>query len=218
MENPVHPDWPDGLELFETMGFFPGEGVRYFSLHLDRLCASCRAFNVPFDRAVLQRAVRDALGDTAVRMRLSLGMDGTHRVDTFEMPQTVARWRLGLADARIEAGEVWRRHKTTHRALYDAARAALPPGTDEVLFLNQAGDCAEGTITNLFVDPGAGALLTPPLSAGVLPGVLRRHLIDSGQARVARVTLPSLKDASGVFMGNALRGLMPVTLDIPSLS
>ena len=35
-------------------------------------------------------------------------------------------------------------------ARYDAARAALPAGVDEVVFLNERGEVCEGTITNVF--------------------------------------------------------------------
>jgi para-aminobenzoate synthetase/4-amino-4-deoxychorismate lyase len=71
------------------------------------------------------------------------------------------------------------------------------------------GQLTEGSFTNLFVDRG-GKLLTPPLSAGLLPGVLRAELIDSGRAVEAALTRADLNH--GFFVGNALRGLIPATL------
>jgi len=53
-------------------------------------------------------------------------------------------------------------------------------------------------------------LLTPPLGRGLLPGVLRRSLIDSGKAREADLALEDL--AAGFLIGNAVRGLMPARL------
>ena len=50
-------------------------------------------------------------------------------------------------------------------------------------------------------------LLTPPLRLGLLPGVLRRSLIDSGRALEAELTLDDC--ASEFLIGNALRGLHP---------
>src|SRR3546814_9833273 len=44
---------------------------------------------------------------------------------------------------------------------------------DEVLLLNERGEVCEGTITNLFVEAETGQFLTPALSSGLLPGVLR---------------------------------------------
>ena len=64
----------------------------------------------------------------------------------------------------------------------------------------------EGSFTNIFVERD-GKLLTPPARLGLLPGVLRRHLIDSGRAEEAELRLEDLQ--GGFFIGNALRGLMP---------
>ena len=55
-------------------------------------------------------------------------------------------------------------------------------------------------------------LLTPPLSSGALPGILRAELLETGQAREAVLTPPDLQSAKRLHVGNALRGLIPVTL------
>ena len=68
------------------------------------------------------------------------------------------------------------RHKTTDRAFYDDAR----DGAFEVLF-ERDGNLTEGSFTSLFVERD-GMLLTPPLGLGLLPGVLRAELIESGRA------------------------------------
>ena len=64
---------------------------------------------------------------------------------------------------------------------------------DEVILLNERGEVCEGTITNIFVDFGDGALVTPALACGLLPGVLRGELLDAGRAREA-VLSPSRSD------------------------
>jgi para-aminobenzoate synthetase/4-amino-4-deoxychorismate lyase len=46
-----------------------------------------------------------------------------------------------------------------------------------------------------------------PATLGLLPGVLRRSLIEAGKAREAELTIDDL--AQGFLIGNALRGLMP---------
>ena len=56
----------------------------------------------------------------------------------------------------------------------------------------------------------ASRLLTPPAGLGLLPGVLRRQLIEEGRAEEAELRLDDLTD--GFFIGNALRGLMPARL------
>ena len=78
-----------------------------------------------------------------------------------------------------------------------------------MVFVDPDGFLTEGSFTNVFVERG-GQLLTPPLSRGLLPGVLRAEMIDSGQAVEADLTAADL--AGGFFIGNALRGLMPAIL------
>ena len=94
-------------------------------------------------------------------------------------------------------------HKTTARAFYDDARRAA--GTDEVVFEHD-GRLTEGSFTSLFV-PRGDRLLTPPLSRGLLPGVLREALLAEGRAVEGDVTAADL--AGSFLIGNALRGLMP---------
>tara|TARA_B100002051_G_C16686755_1_gene613062 strand:+ start:1045 stop:1359 length:315 start_codon:yes stop_codon:yes gene_type:complete len=102
------------------------------------------------------------------------------------------------------------RLKTTARAPYDAARAALPEGVDEAILLNERGELCEGTITNLFLKRD-GTYLTPPCASGLLPGILREEMLETGAAREA-VLQPEDLAQGEVFMGNSLRGLIPAQL------
>ena len=52
------------------------------------------------------------------------------------------------------------------------------------------------------------ALLTPPLSAGILDGCLRRELLDQGKCREAVLTPERSGERRDVFLGNSLRGLI----------
>jgi para-aminobenzoate synthetase/4-amino-4-deoxychorismate lyase len=119
-----------------------------------------------------------------------------------------------LAGTRIDSSDPLRRHKTTARKVYDDALSRLEPGSPvfDLVFLNERGEIAEGARSNVFVERD-GCLLTPPLSSGALPGVLRGELLAAGRAREA-VLLPD-DLAQGFWLGNALRGLLPVRLAAP---
>jgi 4-amino-4-deoxychorismate lyase len=108
-----------------------------------------------------------------------------------------------MARERLNSADPWLGHKTTRRAVYDAARAALPQGLDEMIFQNERGEVCEGTITTVFFDRGQG-MRTPPLACGVLPGVLRADLGAAEEVLLA-VDLPRVR----LWVGNALRGLIP---------
>jgi para-aminobenzoate synthetase/4-amino-4-deoxychorismate lyase len=96
------------------------------------------------------------------------------------------------------------------RAGYDAAiRAAEAQGAFDMLFCNGHGELTEGGRTNLFVKL-AGRWFTPPLAAGILPGVMRAVLLDDPHmnAQEKSLTLGDLRDAEEVIACNALRGAM----------
>ncbi len=103
-------------------------------------------------------------------------------------------------------------HKTTRRELYDREwqEYADRLGTDEVIYLNERGELAEGSRTTIFIERD-GTLLTPQLGAGLLPGTLRAELIAEGKAEEAVLTLADLQSADAIFLGNSVRGLVPAT-------
>lgn len=216
MESPVRPR--DALQndpafrLIETLGWHPGEGFRHLPLHLARMERSASAFGIPFDPEQGRVMLAEAAGDAPLRCRLTLDADGQLDLTTAPLGRTPAEWRLGIADTRLEAGDLWLQHKTTRRALYDEARANLPDGMDELLFLNEREELCEGTITNLFVTCVDGQVVTPPLSCGLLPGILRQVMLESGQCVEAVLSLDDLQNAQALHMGNSLRGLIPARL------
>ncbi len=198
-----------GLLLIETLRREEG-GYPSLDGHLARLQSSAQWFAFPYDETQV-RAVLNALPvDGVQRVRLTLGADGVPRAEAFALaPEPAGNRYACLAKERIDACDPLRRHKTTARAIYDAALKALA-GTPEVfdtVFLNQRGEVAEGARSNVFVERDGG-LLTPPLESGALPGVLRAELLASGRAREATLYPADLAD--GFWLGNALRGLVRV--------
>jgi len=172
--------------------------------HLARMASSARALGLSFDdiaaRAALAAAVQGGKGVS--RVRLTLDEDGRHLATAHDLPPNPPHWTYRISPERTQSGDVLLRHKTSWRELYDRDHC----GADELLFRNEWGELTEGARTNIFVRRD-GMLLTPPLAAGLLPGILRAELIASGQAREATLAPEDLKGE--VFLGNSLRGLIP---------
>jgi 4-amino-4-deoxychorismate lyase len=141
--------------------------------------------------------------DHPARLRLTLDRDGRVEWTVAALPPAKTEWRVGLAAERLRSDDPWLRVKSTRREVYDRARASLPEGLDEVIFLNVRGEVCDGSITTVFFDRGQG-MRTPPLACGLLPGVLRAELGLQEEILLA-------EDLSGVrlWVGNALRGLIP---------
>ena len=201
------------LDLVETMAFDPELGMPLLDRHLERLRASARALGFHFDRHHARNELQAATFRLrqAARIRLLLAQGGAIAIEVAPMPVPFDRpLQVALVPLPVAADDYRLRHKTSDRGFYDAARVAA--GTDEVVFVRPDGRLTEGSFTSLFVPRDDGRLATPPLSAGLLAGVLRSQLIDSTRAAEANL---SPDDLSGqFFVGNALRGLMPAVVAV----
>lgn len=197
------------LRLIETFGW---DGTAYprLALHRDRMRKSAEALGFPYENAAFSAALPTAPAAAPLRLRLTLDRSGHFDLTAAPLAPNPAFWRIAVADSRLTSTDPRLVHKTTDRVLYDRTRAALPDGIDEVIFLNERGEAAEGTITNLFFDLGAG-LCTPPLASGCLPGCLRAELLATGRARESALPARDLGRAR-LWMGNSLRGLIPARL------
>ncbi len=199
---------PRRFDLIETMAFDPKDGIARLERHLVRLKASAAALGFTFDRHAARNELQAATFHLRApcRVRVLLGRSGAMAIETRPLPNPPTEHvDVALAGLPVDADDFRLRHKTTDRRFYDAARQ----GVFEVLFTHPDGYLTEGSFTNVFASDGA-MLLTPPLSRGLLGGVLREELIETGQAREAELRAEDLQ--RGFFIGNSLRGLLPAKL------
>lgn len=201
------------FQLIETMLW--DKEFTYLLLHLDRLECSTNYFDFVFDRDAVQKTLAEEAGKfrDGEQYRVRLLLDSQGRIElaiTLYQPEN-KNLRVRLAAERTFSGDIFLRHKTTHRTIYDRLyREARNDGFDEVLFLNERDEVTEGAISNLFI-LREGKMFTPPLSAGVLPGILRRNLLENDpQAGEKVLTVEDLKTAEAVFLANSVRGLQKV--------
>jgi len=83
-------------------------------------------------------------------------------------------------------------------------------GDDDALFLNAAGELTEATTANLWIVE-RGAIRTPPLAAGLLPGITRDWLFaQRPAAREESIDRPRLDSADEAFLTGTIKGVMPV--------
>lgn len=208
-------DSMEDFELIETLLWQPGSGYQLLNEHLERLEKSALYFGFPHDRASVQTALETAaagLPRQSHRVRLLLDSRGKLTVTSTAIaaPDSTQTLNYVISEHRVDSRDPFFRHKTTRRQLYDSdhARLSAATGCDEVLFLNERDEVAEGSRTNVFIER-AGHLITPPLSCGVLAGTLRQSLLDDPAVEIteAVLTLHDLETADRVLFGNSVRGL-----------
>jgi para-aminobenzoate synthetase/4-amino-4-deoxychorismate lyase len=202
-----------GFDLIGTMRFTPDEGIALLELHLERLKASAAELGFSFDRHETRNQIQALCFelDAPARVRLVLARSGASALEVAPLPATAdGPVQCAVLPLPVDEGD-WRlRHKTTDRGFYnDALGLAYAAGAGEALLVRDDGLVTEGAITSVFVERN-GKLLTPPAVLGLLPGVLRRSLLEDGRAVEAELTLGDLIE--GFLIGNAVRGLQPAAL------
>jgi para-aminobenzoate synthetase/4-amino-4-deoxychorismate lyase len=192
-------------------------------LHLDRLEDSARYFGFPCDRATTKAALiahaKTLAAPRSSKVRLLLNHDGNLQIESEPLPASTLTGhtkpaRLRVATQRTDPSDPMLFHKTTHRPVYAAAfKAAVDGGFDDVLFLNLRGEVTECAINNIFVEKD-GHFFTSPIECGLLPGVHRRHVLETKLSAIERVLLlDDLRLADAIYLSNAVRGLRPATIE-----
>jgi len=197
--------------LIETIRW--DEGWVWLDSHLDRLAESADYFSIDLSMrdliVELDRVAGTLGGPSIVRIEL---LAETLELSVAEAPARFARGPGPDSEAvavavdldPIDMGDPRLYHKTTDRRFYEHRRRRHPDA-GEVLLTNEHGDITEGTISNVafLIDD---VWRTPPVSDGLLPGVMRRHLLADGVIEEGSVSLAGARDADAVAVFNSVRG------------
>jgi branched-subunit amino acid aminotransferase/4-amino-4-deoxychorismate lyase len=223
----------DGEGLFETLRVYRGRAFLW-ERHLERLVLSAAelGFPVPPSPAVLSRA-RDELlqverlKDAVLRITVTRGVPGrrpTRAGCWIEAEPVSARLWRGVARGAVaivsrnhfEPGRLGR-YKTTSRLAYHLAREeARAAGAEEAILVNREGQVLEGVVSNVFV-VFEGEIVTPPLDAGILPGITRGWVLracheaglDAAERPVARDEMDRARE---VFLTNSVQEIVPLAV------
>lgn len=212
---------PSAVGLFETILVKNGK-AEGLEKHLRRIQRSAEALRIPLDLNQARSLVLKAEGvldfHQSYRMRLDLNSIGLLSISVAlldNIPERVkifwAKDVLANSDSAVMySGNALLRHKTSCREIYDQAwQASVAKNGFDALFVNEQGFVTEGGRTSIFIKAkGSSLWLTPPISAGVLPGIMRANILNDPQwnAREANLTIDDVLMADEVILTNALRG------------
>ena len=203
--------WPNGTGIFETIKTVDGQPW-VLSRHMRRALNSARRNDQPFPNEDL---IRSAVAETIAanpypigRLRLLFGLDGNLCVTHQEYLEIKTSARLGIRDLSAEvSGPVEKRYPYTQNLqLLDEAKSA---GFDDYILINQDGFITETAIANL-VFKFNGEWITPPLSDGILPGVMRALLVEKNGIFVRQIQANQLNQIESGFVVSSLKIAQPI--------
>ena len=225
-----------GYGLFETMRAYEGRVFR-LDRHLERLARSAETLGIAVDTLTLPDAITETLAAnhlSSARVRLTVSAGEGSPIPDLEScarPTVliVATGYLALPEETYRRGyravtaSMRRNHRSPLAGIKSlnftenllARQEAKRAGVAEAILLNDRDYVAEASMSNLFV-VSAGVLRTPPLSAGILPGITREVVIEVAERLGITVveddiTPEELREADEAFLTNSAIEIMPLT-------
>ena len=192
-----------------TTGRVSQKSLLFEEQHLERLTKASRYFAYPFNPEDLRQKIEEECqvcdANQDYRLRITLSKSGEMELSRqilAPLSPSFCKAKLCLQEADLQTPFTY--FKTTHRP-------HLSIGEQEIIYHNVAGELLETFIGNLVLKI-AGELYTPPTSLGILPGIYRQHLLETGQVEEKVLTLADLNQAEAVYGCNAVRGLYELLL------
>ncbi|MBN1983721.1 MAG: aminodeoxychorismate synthase component I [Chitinivibrionales bacterium] len=200
------------FSLVETIAY-RGGAFRFLQNHRKRMAASARYFDFPFSSpdfaTICSASIADCNKTCQYRIRILLQQDGSFSFERVLLSKEAClRFPVTFELREADKCDPFLFHKTTFRPWY---QKAVPQECFDIIFCDTEGRICEGGRSTIFMRK-EGILFTPSLEMGILPGILRSHLIKKGMARECILTRKDLYGAEAVFCGNSVRGLVAVEL------
>ena len=230
-----------GEGVYETLRTYGGRLFEY-GRHVRRLRRSAQmiALDVPFTddelaaRIEETRAAAGLAGEAYIRVLLTRGVgDLTYDPAATPAPTLVIIVKPQIdppAEAftdgvRAALVDIVRNHPGSVNPLIKsnnlmnsalAMQEALRRGAFEGIMRNYRGELTECTTANLFVVRG-GEIVTPPLDAGILPGITRERIFELGAETGISVREAVLHDddlfaADEAFLTSTTREVVPIVM------
>jgi branched-chain amino acid aminotransferase len=204
--------WLDGAGIFETIKTVDGKPWA-MSRHMRRAVNSSARENIALPGEELFRnSVATLLEVESHPMGLlRVSFDASGNWAAVHLPYTEnfspAKVRTH-PDALVIAGVPVKSYPYNHRL--EILEQARLNGFDEALVTSVDKKICEGAVTNILLKI-AGIWCTPPLSDGVLPGVMRALVIENCNVMVRSIAVSEIADIESAFLLSSLRIAQPIS-------
>jgi branched-chain amino acid aminotransferase len=203
--------WMSGTGVFETIKTLDNKPWA-FSRHMRRAVSGAQQFGFRIPSEDLIRSAVEQLCQIEKHesglLRLSFGGNGNwSAVHLAHVPLTHAA-KLITFDKNIAIqGQAVKSFPYEHRlAILESIKNL---GADEAIVCNENGKVSEGAVTNLLLRID-DKWVTPPISDGVLPGVMRALVIEYCGVLVRSIGSSEIPRVQSAFLLSSLRIAQPV--------
>ena len=203
-------NWPLGTGLFETLRTENGS-VQFLARHMRRVVASARVLEIPVpDEDLVSQAIDELLAATPYevgRLRLSFSKErfiATHESYTSEEKP------LKVIVSQELSSTVGRQYKVfPYSARLNLLQEAMTAGCDELIQIDQHDRVCEGAVSNYAFRIG-GQWRTPPITAGILPGVIRAIAVEKCGVVVKDLSRADVTSCEAAIVLSSLKIALPV--------
>lgn len=192
----------DDFQLVETMLVENGK-ILYEKEHFSRMKKSAKILGFKFNKQKIKLNEKNCI------LRILLDKEGV--LQTQELPlEPIKTNKISISKIPVNSQEPLLYHKTTWRPWYEESMKKIKAGEifDEIFF-NEKGELTEGARSNVVLQID-GELFTPPVSCGMLNGILRQKMIKEGKLKEKILNLNDLEKAQKIFCINSVRGITEV--------
>ncbi|WCL50601.1 aminodeoxychorismate synthase component I [Leptospira sp. GIMC2001] len=228
---------PVEFGILESIPIISGK-LRNKLLHIDRLKKSAKYWGIDFDLSALAKTIESSLSNidgfdieqtgrtkqNRYRLRIALSESGEfktsiHKVErsktnkTDPIDPTIYTKRIRLSKTRLDSNNPYLYHKTSFRNLYDLEYSNREEYYD-IVFCNERGEITESCTQNIFVKQN-GIYFTPPVTTGLLAGILRKTCLEKFPRHFQEkvLYLEDLLNCERIVLGNSVRGFTEVVFE-----
>lgn len=196
-------------DIIETM-LVENRQIFLLNEHLYRMeqAAEFFLFNISIDKIRNKiNSILKKLDNKKYKSKISLNKWGRLGYFIFPIIDYNKEIKVILSNKQIDSHNKFQYFKTSNRQLYDSEyKTYSAQGFFDVIYFNENGELAEGAITNIFIYKN-NVISTPPISAGILPGVYRKYLLNNNLFITERKLIKEdLLEANKIILTNSVRG------------
>jgi branched-subunit amino acid aminotransferase/4-amino-4-deoxychorismate lyase len=140
------------------------------------------------------------------KLRICIYADGFH-LSHEAYAEPTSPLRLNFYSQTV-LGEEHKQFPYDHR--FELLKSAQDEGFDDCILFNVKNEVTESAVANLLFLI-QGTWVTPPISAGVLPGVIRAIAIEECDVKVRPIHISEIPDVESAFSLASLRIAQPIS-------